>query len=769
MSEVGDIKRYNIRVFGVVQGVGFRPFIYRLAVTHNLNGWVRNTSGYVEVDVEGTHADVTAFINNIKVQAPKAARIENIEPLELAQISDYTSFEIRSSQHHSDEYQLVSPDLSTCHECAVEIFDFTNRRYLYPFTNCTNCGPRFTIIKDIPYDRQLTTMSCFIMCPECQSEYDNPTNRRFHAQPNACPVCGPRLELVQKNGLAIDCPDPLGETARFLRDGKIVALKGLGGFLLACDATNDEVVSELRRRKQRQSKPFAVMATDIAMAKRYCIISEDEEKLLVSAQSPIVLLKLLAQTDLAPSVAPNLKYLGVLLPYTPLHHLLMRSCGLPLVMTSGNLSEEPIARSNDEALRRLSGIADYFLWHNRDIHVCYDDSVAQVIDNEACLVRRARGYAPYPVHLPFSAAQPVLSCGADMKGTFCLMRDNHAFISQHIGDMENTETLSHFEDTIETYKKLFRVEPRIIACDAHPDYFSTRYAQKLVQTGVDLHLLNVQHHHAHVASCMAENSITQPVIGVALDGTGYGTDGNIWGGEFLLADYHKSERLAHLEYVPLPGGDMATKRPLRVAMAYVYALLGEDALIASGLSTRVTSAELKLLCQQIDRCVNSPLTSSCGRLFDAVAALIDIRDSINYEAQAAVELEMAAMDMPAQTKRYPMEFTQQNGVQVIRLKELFSAILKDIKNNVGQAEIAACFHASLADAIAVMCGELSNKSGIKMIALSGGVFQNRLLLQTTKNALHRGGMSVITHKQVPAGDGGIALGQAAIAAFSCIN
>ncbi|MCL2707059.1 MAG: carbamoyltransferase HypF [Dehalococcoidia bacterium] len=760
------IEHYNIRVYGVVQGVGFRPFIYRMALAHMLNGWARNTSGYVEIDVEGADNNVEAFLNAIQYRKPHAAYIEKIESQKKEQITGHSAFEIKGSKHEQGEYQLISPDIAICPECTAEIFDSSNRRYRYPFTNCTNCGPRFTIIKDIPYDRPLTTMSCFTMCADCQTEYDNPANRRFHAQPNACSVCGPQLELVYSSGQTLICDSPLDEASRLLRDGKIVAIKGLGGFLLACDAANDAAVNELRRRKQRPSKPFAVMFPDVATARRYCHITAEEEKLLLSKQSPIVLLKLLSQADLSPSIARSLKYLGALLPYTPLHLLLMRGAGIPLVMTSGNLSEEPIARDNSEAVERLGNIADYFLRHNRDIHMCYDDSVAMLVNDEPCLVRRARGYAPYPVRLPFMAKKSVLACGADMKGSFCLTRDAHAFVSQHIGDMENVETLSNFEGTVEAYKQLFRIEPQIIACDAHPNYLSARYAQKLTQKDTSLNLLYVQHHHAHVASCMAENGITQPVIGVALDGTGYGTDGNIWGGEFLLADYKKCDRLAHLEYVPLPGGDAATRRPLRVACAYVYALLGEATLIESGLSKRIPSVELSLLCRQIERRVNSPLTSSCGRLFDAVSALIGINDSINYEAQAAIELEMAATDAPVTAKRYSLEFAEQNGMRIIRLKELFNAILKDVQSHVGQAEIACCFHVSLADAIAAMCQELSRQSGVKTVALCGGVFQNRLLLQLVTRELRRRELCAIWHKQVPSNDGGIALGQAAIAAFS---
>ena len=766
MSDMYSIERYNIQVFGIVQGVGFRPFVYQQAIKHNLKGWVRNTSGYVEIDVEGAQAGITTFINSIRSQAPKAASIEHVEPRVLEQPVGYSTFEIRASQHNHGEYQLVSPDLATCAECTAEIFDPSNRRYCYPFTNCTNCGPRFTIIKDIPYDRPLTTMNCFTMCADCQAEYNNPADRRFHAQPNACRTCGPRLELVRNDGHVITCQEPLSEAAHLLREGKIVALKGLGGFQLVCDATNDAAVSELRRRKKRPSKPFAVMLPDVAAVRRYCVMSIDEEKLLESIQSPIVLLKLFSLAGLSANVAPFLKCLGVLLPYTPLHNLLMHKAGIPLVMTSGNLSEEPIASDNDEALKRLCSITDYFLWHDRDIHVRYDDSVAMVVGSEPCLVRRARGYAPYPIQLPFCAEQSVLACGADMKGAFCLTRDNHAFISQHIGEMENAATLDHFENTLVTYKKLFRITPRIIACDAHPDYLSTRFAQKLVQADSDLQLFSVQHHHAHVAACMAENAVTQSVIGVALDGTGYGMDGNIWGGEFLLANYNRCDRLAHFEYVPLPGGDASTRRPIRIANAYVYALLGKEVLMDSGLAARISAVELDLLCQQIERRINAPLTSSCGRLFDAVAGLIGVCDTINYEAQAAIELEMAATGVDCRARRYPMEFTLHDGVYSIRLGELFSAILKDVKNHIDPSEIAACFHISLADTIAALCDELACQSGVETIALCGGVFQNRLLLQSVMDGLQRKKLHVITHKHVPANDGGIALGQAAIAAFS---
>ncbi len=762
---MSPIQRYIIRVSGVVQGVGFRPFIYQLATEHGLYGWVRNTSGYVEIEIEGKTSSLDKFVSDISLKAPPAARIEKVSVQEDKTFG-YSRFEILQSQSHTGEYQLISPDLATCSECVSEIMNPDDRRYRYAFTNCTNCGPRFTIIEDIPYDRKFTTMEKFKMCPQCQAEYDDPFNRRFHAQPNACPVCGPQLQLVQNDGVVVADDEPISAAVKLLREGKIVAIKGLGGFLLACDATNDKTVKLLRRRKVRPSKPFAVMVKDVGEAMRYCYVSEGECALLMSTQSPIVLLKMKEDGFLAPSVAPCLKYLGILLPYTPLHHLLMREVGIPLVMTSGNLSEEPIAKDNEEALRRLSGIADYFLWHNRDIYVRYDDSVAVVVDGETRLARRARGYAPYPVHLPFNSS-PILACGAEMKGAFCLTRDDHGFVSQHIGDMENAETLEHFQNTVDIYKRLFRINPRIIAHDIHPDYLSTRYALELSENEHELKLCPVQHHHAHIASCMAENGIEEPVLGVSMDGTGYGLDGHIWGGEFLLADYKKFTRLAHLEYLPLPGGDAATKKPLRIAAAYLYYLLGEKTLADSGLSGRINDDELSLLKQQIDRKINSPLTSSCGRLFDAVSALIGVRDSIDYEAQAAIELEMIATDFkPSSDALYPFDIEDNNGEKIIRLGGLFDAILSDIKQNKSKAEIAYRFHISLARTIACLCSKLSDETGIKIVALSGGVFQNRLLLHLVLEALQERNLITLSHKQVPTNDGGIALGQAAIANYT---
>jgi hydrogenase maturation protein HypF len=611
-------------------------------------------------------------------------------------------------------------------------------------------------------------MRSFQMCPDCQAEYDNPLDRRFHAQPNACPKCGPGLELLDAKGNHVETSDVIAAASQLLKDGKILAIKGLGGFLLACDATSEKAVELLRQRKRRPFRPLAIMVADMEEAKRHCYISEAEEKLLTSRQSPIVLIWWKPESTVCQAVAPNLKYLGVMLPYTPLHHLLLRGVGLPLVMTSGNISEEPIAKDNDEAIRRLSGIADYFLVHNRDIYARYDDSVTVIERGEVQLTRRARSYAPYPIHLPFTAKQ-VLGCGAEEKNTFCLTKDSYAFISQHIGDMENLETLENFQNTLALYKKLFRIEPEIIAYDLHPEYLSTKYALELGSQFSHLKLVPVQHHHAHIVACMVDNKVETPVIGVALDGTGYGSDGRIWGSEFLVADYKGFQRMGHLEYLPLPGGAAAIKRPYRTAIGYLIKLLGEDSISPKlAFLKQVDAVEIGLIKRQIQTGLNSPLASSLGRLFDAVSALLGVRGEIDYEGQAAVELEMAAYDDCDRVgnKGYPYSILEQDGVNVIQLKELLSAIIEDLYQGVSKATISARFHNTIARMICEMCQLIAKKTGINQVALSGGVFQNRLLLRKAIPLLESAGFSALTHKQVPCNDGGISLGQAAIANFS---
>jgi hydrogenase maturation protein HypF len=752
-------------VRGVVQGVGFRPFVYRLAQEHNLKGWVRNTSGSVEIEVEGDEETVDSFVRDLKTEAPPMARIENVEVI-FYPTKGYTEFQIEESLSREGQYQLVSPDIATCEDCKAEIFSSDDRRFGYPFTNCTNCGPRFTIIEDIPYDRPKTTMRQFQMCPQCQREYHDPLDRRFHAQPNACPQCGPSLELVDGNGNPVKSRNAIKAVSDRLKAGEILAVKGLGGFQLACDATSEVAINTLRVRKRRPSKPLAVMIGTLGDIEKHCLISEEERKLLESPLCPIVLLRWKrSSSNISSAVAPNLNYLGVMLPYTPLHHLLLKETGLPLVMTSGNLSEEPIAKDNDEALTRLRGIADYFLLHNRGIYARYDDSVC-MLEGTPQVIRRARGYAPYPIFLPFKSKQ-VLACGAELKNTFCLTKDEHAFLSQHIGDMENEETLEHFENTVELYEKLFRVEPEIIAYDLHPEYLSTKYA---VEAGAkaSLKLAPVQHHHAHIVSCLAENKVEGPVIGVAFDGTGYGTDGTIWGGEFLLADFGSFKRVGHLECVPLVGGEAAIKKPYRMALSYLYSLMGEDFKLEGLPLSRLESAELDIIKQQLRKGINSPLTSSAGRLFDAVSALAGVRGEIDYEAQAAIELEMLASDETDKSESYPFSIDEEGGIGVVKLKELFSAVVQDVRNKIPVPVISLKFHNTAAEIIAEMCKLIAGESGINQVALSGGVFQNRLLLKLATSALQREGFDVLTHHLVPANDGGISLGQAVVANFADI-
>jgi hydrogenase maturation protein HypF len=780
-----SIKLARISVRGIVQGVGFRPFVYGLAVEHSLKGWVYNTSEDVKIEVEGETKALGQFELELQTKAPPLAHIENIT-IEYYPPRGYKNFEIRHSQALPGKYQLISPDIATCQPCLSELLNPEDRRYRYPFTNCTNCGPRFTIIEDMPYDRSKTTMRRFQMCPRCQAEYDNPLDRRFHAQPNACPECGPQVELVDNQGNPVtpilSGSNPVAAASQFLKEGKIVAIKGLGGFLLACDATNDTAVKTLRQRKKRSSKPFAIMVTNVDEAKRHCYVSPKEENLLTSPQSPIVLMRWREGSSVSREVAPNLRFLGVMLPYTPLHHMLLRDTGLPLVMTSGNLSEEPIARDNDEALRRLSGIADYFLIHNRDIYSRYDDSVAILERDTSQLIRRARSYAPHPIHLSFGARQ-VLGCGAEEKNTFCLTKDNYAFLSQHIGDMENMETLEHFDSTISLYKRLFHIEPEIVAHDLHPDYLATKYAQELGEPGIKL--IPVQHHHAHIASCMADNGLEDPVIGVAFDGTGMGADGNIWGGEFMAADYRDYKRVGHLEYLPLPGGDAAIKRPCRTAIGYILTLLGENALntvIASEAKQsrlasigQVSEVEIEVTKRQIERKINSPLTSSMGRLFDAISALLGIRGEIDYEAQAAVELEMAAHSfviargldeaIAGNNERYPYRIVAAEGIRIVHLKDLLSAVIEDLRQGISKGRISVRFHNTVAQMVNEMCHLIADESGVRQVALSGGVFQNRLLLRKTVSLLESSGFRVFTHRQVPCNDGGISLGQAVIANF----
>jgi len=756
----------RISAKGVVQGVGFRPFVYSLAAKYNLSGWVCNTSEDVRIEVEGTREVLDRFISSLEREAPPLARIEGLA-VSFDKPAHYKGFEIRPSVAQLGQYQLVSPDIATCSPCLDNVFTQGNRRWHYPFTNCTNCGPRFTIIKDIPYDRPLTTMSIFKMCQDCQREYEDPMDRRFHAQPNACPVCGPQLQLTDNAGHMVEGPDIIEKTADLLRKGGIIAIKGLGGFLLACNAENAEAVMLLRQRKHRPSKPFAIMLKDITEVKKHCTLTTEENNLLLSPQAPIVLLPWRDGSSICREVGPGLKYLGVMIPYTPLHHLIMRETRLPLVMTSGNISEEPIAGQNNEALRRLGGIADYFLSHNRNIHSTYDDSVAIVVDERPQLIRRARGYAPHPIHLTIDVPQ-LLACGAEEKNTFCLTRDNHAFVSQHIGDMENIETMEHYVRTVELYKQLFRIRPVAIAHDMHPEYLPTKYALEEAEKH-NLKTIAVQHHHAHIASCLADNSEQGPVIGVAFDGTGYGTDDKIWGGEFMLADYNSFKRAGQLEYLPLPGGSTAIRKPYRTALGYILALLGNRTFDSRlGFLNGIGRDEIDLISRQVEMSLNSPLTSSMGRLFDAVSAMAGIRTTIDYEAQAAIEMEMQAYDAIDEKGLYPFSITGDQDYSIILLHELVAGVVDDILRGCKTATVSMRFHNTIATMTRDVCLRIKAQSGLGTVALSGGCFQNRLLLSKVQSLLEQSGFKVLTHRSVPANDGGISLGQAVIAGRSQI-
>jgi hydrogenase maturation protein HypF len=815
-----DLEGRRIHINGIVQGVGFRPFIFALAERYALAGWVRNTSAGVDIEVDGAADLLEAFVAAISAEAPPLAQIDGVTAVSIP-ANGHTGFEIVHSEAISGAFQPISPDVCVCADCLRELFDPNDRRYLYPFINCTNCGPRFTIIQDIPYDRPLTTMAPFAMCDDCRREYEDPRDRRFHAQPVACPVCGPTvwldlgfgiLDFGKARSSEIRNPKSAIETAqRLLAQGKILAIKGLGGFHLACDALNETAVATLRARKLRRDKPFALMMPDLEMVEQHCFVNDAERDLLLSRARPIVILQKRPDSPIVPDCAPGQDHLGVMLPYTPLHYLLFageqggRGAGergsgslpgppapLPprpssLVMTSGNLSEEPIAYRNEEARERLANLADAFLFHNRDIHVRCDDSVMRIWDlglgigdsassnpkseiqhPKSLPLRRSRGYAPFPVKLPWDAP-PLLATGAELKNTFCLGNGRYAFLSHHIGDMENFETLQSFEEGVAHFEKLFRVKPELIAYDLHPNYLASRYAlERAEREGITA--VAVQHHHAHIAAVMAENGHPgdHPVIGVSFDGTGYGDDGAIWGGEFLVADYGGYERPFHLVYTPLPGGDLAVREPWRLALAWLRHCgfgISDLGLLVSSQIPNPKSEIAPLVWQQMERGINAPPTSSMGRLFDAVAALVGLRHTVNYEAQAAIELE--ALVDPHESGAYPFtihnsQFTIHNSIDPV---PLIHAILSDLRQNTPIPTIAARFHNGVAQMTLDVCRALRTCHNLNEVALSGGVWQNVTLLQKTVQLLQADNFALLLHSQVPPNDGGLALGQTAVAAY----
>ncbi len=817
---MANYSRKEIKITGIVQGVGFRPFVYNLATSLGLKGYVLNSSEGVKIDIEGEPQKIDEFLSSLnpksKIQNPKSkiklpplSRIENILVAEGFSLRNYASFEIRESfpdgkpvpECFNRGFALISPDIATCPDCLSELLSPDDRRYQYPFTNCTNCGPRYSIILDIPYDRPKTTMAKFKMCPDCEREYHDPTNRRFHAQPNACHICGPQVKLqVASYKLQVDERDPLKAAIELLKQGAIGAIKGLGGFHIACDATNDEAVKRLREKKRRSNKPFAIMCPDIGVVKKICNVSAQSEILLSSELKPIVLLLKKSEAKashymnpISKYVAPDNNYFGVMLPYTPLHYLLFHhridtspqrldlkssEFSVPsvvkdlnfiaLVMTSGNLSEEPIVIDNDEAMEKLSDIADFFLFHNRDIYMRVDDSIVREYKGTKSVIRRSRGYVPYPIELGIDMPE-ILGCGGELKNTFTLTKGHYAIMSQHIGDLENYDAIDFFKETLKNLKNSFRVEPTIIAHDLHPDYWATKFAKELKTHNSSLITVPIQHHHAHIVSCMAENYLKEKVIGISWDGTGYGTDNAIWGGEFLIADYKEFERAGHFRYVPLPGGNKAIREPYRIALSHLYDAYGIDFLklnIPFVDRCKMQDARCKIILKMIDSRINTVETSSAGRLFDAVSSIINGIDAVTFEGEAAVKLEMMAdksitdsyktqkPEARSQKPEYPM---------IIDTRILIKEIINDLLNGICHSVISSKFHNTLAEIIAEVCKKIKIDTGIDRVVLSGGCFQNIFLLDRTLDKLGNE-FNTYIHKDVPTNDGGISLGQAVIAA-----
>jgi len=756
-----QLTRKRITVRGVVQGVGFRPYAYNLAHSLHLSGYILNTSAGLLIEVEGADSAVEQFQDTLRRQPPSLSQIAEIAISEVVPRGD-SAFTIQESIATNGEFAMVSSDVGTCADCWRDFSDPGNRRYGYAFTNCTNCGPRYSIVNDIPYDRRSTTMAAFQMCARCQEEYEDPADRRFHAQPNACPACGPRLALSKVGELTVRIKPPMAEVRKLLREGQILAVKGLGGFLLACDAENDAAVRRLRERKRRSEKPFALMARDVTAIKQFCRVSEADGVALTSSRRPIVVLPRNPGSNITWAVAPGNKTLGVMLPYTPLHYLLFSDSPdqpaefTALVMTSGNLSEEPIVISNEEALHRLRDVADWFLTHNRDIYMRVDDSVIRTFACQERVLRRSRGYVPQAIDLGKPVRQ-VLACGAELKNTLCLTKDHYAILSQHIGDLENYETLMFFQETLGNLKKLFRVTPEAVAYDLHPRYMSSRIALELPIE----RKICVQHHHAHIASCMAENHLHEKVIGVAFDGTGYGSDGKIWGGEFLVADFAGFVRRAHLRYVPLPGGDAAVRQPWRMALSYLRDCFGPDPFPeALSFLHNIPDKQISVVDAMVMRGINSVQTSSCGRLFDAVASLTGIQRDVTFEGQAAIALEMAATEGIAE--QYPFAINDGEPAQ-IDVRPMIRNIVEDLLPSRPVGEIAARFHNTIAQIILDVSSRIRKSDGLNRVCLSGGTFQNHYLLGRALDGLQENGFEVFIHAAVPPNDGGISLGQAVIA------
>ncbi|HEY6006723.1 MAG TPA: carbamoyltransferase HypF [Geobacteraceae bacterium] len=748
------VKRVRVTVEGTVQGVGFRPFVYRQAVQRGLSGWVRNTPAGVAIEAQGEESEVGRFLTALEDEAPPLAVVTTVTVSGLPAVAAASGFTILASAG-GERSTEISPDCDVCPDCLRELFDPADRRYRYPFINCTNCGPRYSIITGIPYDRPSTTMAGFAMCPVCRAEYDDPLSRRFHAQPNACPVCGPRLRLVDASGREL-AGKPVAATRALLQKGLIVAVKGVGGFHLAVDAGNEEAVRELRRRKRRDEKPFALMAADLDAIGRFAQVDAMAARLLAGTERPIVLLPKRPGHAIAPAVAPANGWFGVMLPAAPLHYLLVEGF-TALVMTSANLSDEPLVHRDEEARQRLSGIADAFLCHDREIESRCDDSVVRVFRGEPLFLRRSRGYVPRGVRLP-APQSSVLAVGAELKGAVCLTRGERGYLSPHIGDLKNAATLRVLEETAAHLERLLDVRPQCVAHDLHPDYLSTAFAEAIP----GLPRVAVQHHHAHLAACMAEHGLDGEVLGVIFDGTGLGSDGTVWGGEFLVGGYAGFRRAGHLACVPLPGGDAAVRAPVRMAASHLHALFGDAVFdLALPCWQDLAAEERSLLLAMLSRGINAPPTSSCGRLFDAAAAMLGVRSRVSYEGQAALELEALA-EAGTTAQIYPITLIPREGTTLFDPGSLFRGLLADLEAGTPRPEIARRFHNSVARGALEVCLALRPQAGNRVV-LSGGVFQNRLLTEGLAGLLEGEGFEVFVHRLVPPNDGGIALGQAVIA------
>jgi hydrogenase maturation protein HypF len=760
---IEEKKRYRIKIKGRVQGVGFRPTVFRYAKKFNLSGFVCNTSEGILIEVEGK-GEIKNFINFIKENPPPKSKIEKIIIEEIG-IKNETEFRIIESKKGEKKEVEISPDIATCNDCLNELFDKNDRRYLFPFINCTNCGPRFTIIKKIPYDRKNTTMDEFTMCEECRKEYEDPNTRRFHAQPNCCFICGPRVELYNNKGEKIaEDLDALKKCSELLEKGKILGIKGIGGYHIACDAQNKNSVKILRERKKRYEKPFALMARNIDVIGKYCYLNETEKDVLKSWQAPILLLKK-KKNNLPEEIAPFNNYLGFFLPYTPIHHLVFyfgRRIKV-LVMTSGNFSEEPIIYEDAVAFKRLKEICDFFLTHNRKIYINCDDSVLRIFNKSIYFIRRSRGYVPEPVEIPYKTQKIIFSAGADLKNTFSFTKGKNVYISQHIGDIETDLSIESYKKSINLFKKILEVEPEVIVYDKHPGYFSSQIAKEIFS---DKEEISVQHHHSHITSCMADNFLSnEKIIGVSFDGTGYGIDGNIWGGEFLICDYEEFERVGHLKYFPIAGGEISIKEVWRIGAVYLYKIFGDNFLnLDIDFVKKIDLKKWEIIKKAVENNINVFLNSSMGRLFDAVSSITGIREKISYEGQAAIEFEMR-IEENKKFKPYNFNVKKVDNLYIIEPEMIIYEIVEDLKHKLTLGIISYRFHITVSEIIKVICKILREERNINKVALSGGVFQNIFLLKNTIEKLKREKFEVLIHRKVPTNDGGISLGQAIIGVF----